>query len=172
MNWGQTSEPVRKQTITQLYRFIHVRAKLAEVLPYLRVLLKGKAGSFGKGSALKDIAAAAAGGLAGLALGYRGAKGDDMWKLYNSKEISEIPLNEDRPTQLFQIVQDMKQHPEVEDIVEVNYLSDGISAFVRTTDGNAYEMQIRPAKYAKGHHKIRGLREGWEWHIFDEESDI
>ena len=172
VNWGSVTPPVRKQTITQLYRFIHVRAKLAEVLPYLKVLLGCKPGGFGKGSALKDIAAAAAGGLAGLALGYRGAKGDDMWKLYNSKEIPEPPLNEDRATQLFQLVQDMKAHPEVESVVEVNYLSDGISAFVRTTDGNAYEMQIRPAKYAQGHHQIRGLREGWDWCILGEEIEL
>lgn len=172
INWGQATPPVRKQTITQLHRFIHVRAKLAEVLPYLKVLLGGKPGRFGKGSALKDIAAAAAGGLAGLAVGYRGAKGDNMWRLFNSKEIPEPPLNEDRATQLFQIVKDMKEHPEVESIVEVNYLQDGISAFVRTTDGNAYEMQIRPAKYAQGHHKIRGLREGWDWCILGEEIEL
>lgn len=172
VNWGQTSQPVRKQTITQLWRFIHVRAKLAEVLPYLKVLLGKKAGGFGKGSALKDIAAAAAGGLAGLALGYKQAQGDDMWKLFNSTEIEKPPLNEDRATQLFQLVQDMKEHPEIENVVEVNYLSDGITAFVRTTDGNAYEMQIRPAKYAQGHHKIRGLREGWDWCILGEEIEL
>lgn len=171
VNWGQTSAVQRKQTITQLHRFIHVRAKLAEVLPYLKVLLKGKAGGFGTGSALKDIAAAAAGGLAGLAVGMRADK-DRQWRLFNSVEIPEPPLNEDRATQLFQIVKNMSEHPEVESIVEVNYLPDGISAFVRTTDGNAYEMQIRPAKYAKGHHKIRGLREGWDWCILGEEIEL
>ncbi len=171
VNWGQTSAVQRKQTITQLHRFIHVRAKLAEVLPYLKVLLKGKPGSFGKGSALKDIAAAAAGGLAGLAIGMKADK-DRQWRLFDSEEAEGEPLNEDRPTQLFQIVQDMKQHPEVEKIVGVTYLADGISAFVRTTDGNAYEMQIRPAKYAQGHHKIRGLREGWDWCILGEEIEL
>ena len=171
VNWGASTDVMRKQTITQLHRFIHVRAKLAEVLPYLKVLLKDKPGSFGKGSALKDIAAAAAGGLAGLAIGMK-ADPNRQWRLFNSKEAEELPVNEDRATQLFQIVQDMKAHPEVEDIVEVNYLSDGISAFVRTTDGNAYEMQIRPAKYAKGHHKIRGLREGWEWFLQEDVVDF
>ena len=171
INWGQATPVVRKQTITQLHRFIHVRAKLAEVLPYLKVLLKDKPGRFGKGSALKDIAAAAAGGLAGLAVGMR-ADTNRQWRLFNSAENEAPPLNEDRPTQLFQIVQDMKEHPDVEKVVGVTYLQDGISAFVRTTDGNAYEMQIRPAKYAQGHHKIRGLREGWDWCILGEEIEL
>lgn len=167
-NWGQSSPVARKTALSQIRRIIYIKAKLAEVIPYLDILVRGEKGGFGFDSPLKTIAAIAGAGLAGVALGLRHDP-NKKFKIVNSAEDDSPPINEDRATQLFQLVQDMKAHPEVEQVVEVNYLSDGISAFVRTTDGNAYEMQIRPAKYAKGHHKIRGLREGWEWAIIGED---
>jgi hypothetical protein len=171
-NWGQSTPVARKSALTQVRRKIYIKAKLAEVIPYLDVLVRGEKGSFGKSSALKTVAALAGAGLAGLALGLKHDPNKKISIMRNSAEDDRPPINEDRATQLFQIVQDMKQHPEVENVLEVNYLADGISAFVRTTDGNAYEMQIRPAKYAQGHHKIRGLREGWDWCILGEEIEL
>ena len=162
VNWDQSSPVSRKSALTNIRRKVYIKAKLAEVIPYLDVLVRGEKGGFGKSSPLKTIAALAGAGLAGLAVGLRHDPNKRFSVTNSSVEFDAPPLNEDRATQLFQIVQDLKQHPEVENVLEVNYLADGISAFVRTTDGNAYEMQIRPAKYAKGHHKIRGLREGWE----------
>ena len=158
-NWGDSSEVARKTAITQLQRFIRVRAKLAEVLPYLGTLTKGEAGHYGKDSALKTVAKLAGAGLAGLALGLRHDP-NKRYSVFNSVEVDEIPVNEARATQLFQLVQDMRKHPEVEKIVSVKQLVDGISAFVRTTDGNAYEMEIRPAPYARQHQEKRGVTEG------------
>ncbi|MHA1289006.1 MAG: hypothetical protein ACTSPB_16580 [Candidatus Thorarchaeota archaeon] len=170
-NWGDSSPVARKTAITQLHRFIRTRAKLAEVLPYLITLTKGEAGHYGKDSALKTIAKIAGAGLAGLALGLRHDP-NKRYSVFNSVEVDETPLNEDRATQLFHLVQDMRKHPEVEKIISVNYIADGISAFVRTTDGNAYEMEIRPAPFAKGHEEKRGINEGWEWHVLGESFDM
>ena len=171
-NWGQSSPVARKTALGQIRRIIYIKAKLAEVIPYLDLLVRGAKGKFGSSSALKTVAAIAGAGLAGIALGLKHDPNKKFSIMRNSVEDERPPINEDRATQLFQLVQDMRAHPEVEQVVEVNYLSDGISAFVRTTDGNAYEMQIRPAKYAKGHHKIRGLREGWDWCILGEEIEL
>jgi hypothetical protein len=170
-NWKESSVVARKTAITQLHRFIRVRAKLAEVLPYLNTLTKGEAGHYGKDSALKTVAKLAGAGLAGLALGLRHDP-NKRYSVFNSIDVDGVPLNEDRATQLFQLVQDMRKHPEVEKVVSVNYLTDGISAFIRTRDGNAYEMEIRPAPFAKGHEEKRGITEGWEWHVLGESFDM
>jgi hypothetical protein len=168
-NWGQSSPVARRTALSQIRRIVYLRSRLAEVIPYLDLLVRGEKGGFGKSSALKTAAAIAGAGLAGIALGLRHDPNKKISIMRNSVEDERPPVNEDRATQLFQLVQDMKKHPEIENVVEVNYLADGISAFVRTTDGNAYEMQIRPARYAKGHHKVRGLREGWDWCILGED---
>jgi len=170
-NWGDNSPVAKKAALTQLHRFIRSHAKLAEVLPYLTALMKGAKGKFGKESPLKKIAAVAGAGLAGLALGLR-YDPNKRWKIISDIHGEDVPLKEDRPTQLFQLVTDMRKHPDVEKVVSVNYLADGISAFVRTTDGNAYEMEIRPAPFAKGHEEKRGINEGWEWHILGETFDM
>ena len=172
-NWGEATPAARKTAIGQMHRFIHIRAKLAEVLPYLKVLTKGEPGHFGKDSPLKRAAAIAGAGLAGLALGLR-YDSNKRWKIIDDMNVADedTPINEDRATQLFQLVQDMRKHPEIEKIVSVNYLTDGISAFVRTTDGNAYEMEIRPAPFAKGHEEKRGVNEGWDWCILGEEIEL
>lgn len=170
-NWDKSAPNARKTALVQLRRFIHVRAKLAEVLPYIDLLTAPEPGKFGKSSPLKKIAAIAGAGLAGFALGLRHDP-NKRWSVVDDINNENIPINEDRPTQLFQLVQDLKAHPDIEKVVNVNYITDGISAFVRTTDGNAYELEIRPAKYAKGHHKIRGIREGWDWCILGEEIEL
>lgn len=172
VNWGNSSETERKTALVQLHRFIRVKGRLAEVLPYILVLTKGEKGHFGKMSPLKTIAAIAGAGLAGLALGLRHDP-NKRFSLFNKEsiELNDEPLNEDRPTQLFNLVQNLKAHPDIEEIVGVNYLADGISAFVRTTDGNAYEMEIRPARYAKGHQAKRRVSEGWDWSIIGEDTD-
>jgi hypothetical protein len=131
----------------------------------MKVLKGGPRGSFGKSNALKKAAALAGIGLAGLALGY---KSYDPTKTYFKnkwkKEAIELdPANnlmEDRATQLAYIAQKLPEHPAVEKLISVKYLNDGISAFVRTTDGNAYEFEIRPARFAKGHEDKRGVTEG------------
>lgn len=170
-NWSDVSPVARKTALTQLHRFIRVRAKLAEVLPYINTLTKGEAGHFGKDSPLKTIAKIAGAGLAGLALGLRHDP-NKRYSVFNDVNTVEAPLKEDRATQLFQLVTDMRKHPGVEKVISVNYLADGISAFVRTTDGNAYEMEIRPAPFAKGHEEKRGINEGWEWHVLGESFDM
>jgi hypothetical protein len=170
VNWVKSTPAERKQAVTRLHRFIRTKAKLAEVLPYLLVLTKDDKGHFGKMTPLKKAAAIAAAGLAGLAIGYKTHdQNKRRFNITNSVDIDDTPLTEDRATQLFQIVQNMSKHPEIEKVVNVQSLVDGISAFVRTTDGNAYEMEIRPARYAKTH--TAHLREGWEWSAINEDED-
>ena len=173
VDWSNAPLTEQKTALVQLHRYVRAKAKLAEVLPYLLVATKGEKGHFGQMTPLKKAAALAGAGLAGLALGLR-YDPNKRWSLFKKESIDfdNETLTEDRPTQLFNIVQNLKAHPDIEEIVGVNYLADGISAFVRTTDGNAYEMQIRPAKYAKGHHKTRGIREGWDWCILGEEIEL
>ena len=177
VNWTGSTDTERKTSLVQLHRYIRAKAKLAEVLPYILVLTKPAHGHFGKMTPLKTAAAAAAAAIGGFALGYKTYNPNKRVsiinkRLKNSAEIdSSTMIAEDRATQLFQLVQDMKQHPEVEDIISVNYIADGISAFVRTTDGNAYEMEIRPARYAKGHQAKRRVSEGWDWSIIGEDAN-
>lgn len=162
VNWMKSSVTERKQAITRLHRFLRTKAKLAEVLPYLLILMKGEKGHFGKWSPLKKAAALGAVGLAGFALGYKTYDPNKRYSLKNSVKTFGISLTEDRPTQLLHIVQYLKTHPDVEKIISVHYISDGISAFVRTTDGNAYELEIRPAPAARSHKEKRGIKEGAE----------
>jgi len=173
VNWSDSSPIERKTSLVQLHRFIRARGRLAEVLPYILVLSKDDKGHFGKMTPLKKAAALVGAGLAGLALGLR-YDPNKRWSVFKKESIdldNNEALTEDRPTQLFNLVQNLKAHPDIEEIVGVNYLADGISAFVRTTDGNAYEMEIRPARYAKGHQAKRRVSEGWDWSIIGEDTD-
>ena len=161
VNWVKSSTTERKQTITRLHRFVRAKAKLAEVLPYLLVLTKGDKGHFGKMSPLKKAAAFAAAGLAGFVIGYKTHDPNKRMKVgfKDSIEINDESLTEDRPTQLFNLVQNLRSHPDIEKVISVNYIADGISTFVRDTEGNAYEFEIRPAPAAKGHEEKRGVKE-------------
>jgi hypothetical protein len=165
VSWGSTTPASRKGAVQNIILTIRPITVRSEVLPYMKVLKGGPRGSFGKSNALKKAAALAGIGLAGLALGY---KSYDPTKTYFKnkwkKEAIELdPANnlmEDRATQLAYIAQKLPEHPAVEKLISVKYLNDGISAFVRTTDGNAYEFEIRPARFAKGHEDKRGVTEG------------
>lgn len=165
VGWEHASPAAKKSAITQLHRNIRSRGRLAEVLPYLQVITKGDPGTFGKMTPLKTIAAIAGAGLAGLALGLRHDP-NKRWSVFKDDiQRSKTPINEDRATQLFQLVQDIEKMPEVEKVINVNYLADGISAFIRTVDGNAYEMQVRPARFAHGFKQERGVTESVEGEI-------
>lgn len=170
-HWSQTSGEDQKATIENLYRIVRLKAKLAEVLPYLQAATSREPGHFGKTGLGAYAAAIGGAALAGVALGYHYDTGKRWGILRNSAEFDgEKLLKEDRPTQLFIFVQNLNKHPDVEKIISVRYLTDGISAFVRATDGNAYELEIRPAPFARGHEEKRGvneeLEEGcWEWEI-------
>ena len=181
--WDKTSPAARRSAVQNIIQVMESMNRRAEVLPYLRILKGGPRGKFGKTSTLKKAAALAGLGLAGFALGYasydkRGGFGKRTGRgLRDSVELDTgNMLAEDRPTQLSYIVQKLPEHPAVEEIISVNYIADGISAFVRTTDGNAYEFEIRPARYAKGHEEKRmsseELEEAWEYKVVEvEESD-
>ena len=170
-HWSKTSPDDQKNTLANLTRIVRLHAKLAEVLPYLKTAQAGEPGHFGKMGLGKYAAAVAAAGLAGVALGYRYDTGKRWGILRNSAEFDgEKLLTEDRPTQLFTIVQNLNQHPDIEKIISVHYLADGITALVRSNDGNAYELEIRPAPFAKSHAEKRGVTEDaekgcWEWEI-------
>ena len=165
-NWGSTSPAARKNAIQNIVLVTRSITRRSEVLPYMKVLKGGPKGSFGKSSALKKAAALAGIGLAGLALGYKTYDPNKRFsfsKVRNSIELdSGNMLAEDRATQLAYIAQKLPEHPAVEKVISVNYLADGISAFVRTKDGNAYEFEIRPARFAKGHEDKRGVTEDVE----------
>jgi len=59
-----------------------------------------------------------------------------------------------RPTKITDLVSEFKRMPSVEKVVDYWSQSDGFAALVRTKDGNAYEVTIRPAKYSK-HPELR-----------------
>jgi len=162
-HWSQTSGEDQKATIENLYRIVRLKAKLAEVLPYLQAATSREPGHFGKTGLGAYAAAIGGAALAGVALGYHYDTGKRWGILRNSAEFDgEKLLKEDRPTQLFIFVQNLNKHPDVEKIISVRYLTDGISAFVRATDGNAYELEIRPAPFARGHEEKRGVTESEE----------
>lgn len=160
-HWSKTNDADQKQTIMNLHRIVRLHAKIAEVLPYLLTISKDEAGHFGKMTPGKAAAALAGAGLAGLALGLRFDPNKKGWRVFRNSAVfdGEKLLTEDRPTQLFHIVQNLNHHPDIERIVSVHYITDGISAFVRDTQGNAYEIEIRPAPFAKGHEEKRGVTE-------------
>lgn len=160
-HWSKTSDTEQKQTVANLHRIVRQYAKMAEVLPYLLTISKDEPGHFGKMTVGKAAVALAGAGLAGLALGLRFDPNKRGWRVFRNSAVfdGEKMLTEDRPTQLFHIVQNLNHHPDIERIVSVHYIADGISAFIRDTQGNAYEIEIRPAPLAKGHEEKRGVTE-------------
>ena len=169
-HWGTSSEDEQKNTTTNLHRIVRMYAKLAEVLPYLQSAVAREPGHFGKMTVGQTALAIAGAGLAGVALGLQ-YDPNKRWRIFRDSTVfdgSKI-LTEDRPTQLFHIVQNLKHHPDIEKIISVHYLADGITSLVRSTDGNAYELEIRPAPFANSHDEKRGVTEenGWEWRCMD-----
>jgi hypothetical protein len=67
-----------------------------------------------------------------------------------------MDLREERSTNIMQIIGDLRKGESIEEIVDVRGMSDGFTVFVRGVDGNAYEIQIRPASLAQGHDEVRG----------------
>jgi hypothetical protein len=73
------------------------------------------------------------------------------------RKLDEIfqELTEQRSANLMNIVSSLRKLDFVEDIIDIHYLPNGITAFVRSKDGNAYEFIIRPAANAVGFEKFR-----------------
>ena len=67
-----------------------------------------------------------------------------------------MDLTEERSTNIMQIVHDLRKMDSVEEVIDVRGMSDGFTVFFRGVDGNAYEVQIRPASLAQGHEDVRG----------------
>lgn len=66
------------------------------------------------------------------------------------KEKVQESLDESRPTDMTGLLYKIsKKVPEIEQMVDLWSQADGYSALMRTTDGNAYEIMIRPAKEAQ-----------------------
>lgn len=61
------------------------------------------------------------------------------------KQIIKEILKEERATQLSNIIRSFKDSKMVDKIVAVDYMFDGVAGLIRTSDGNAYEIQLRPA---------------------------
>jgi len=156
VSWDKTTPASRKAGIQNIITVARSASPRSEVIPYMKTLLGGPAGHFGKSSTLKKAAALAGIGLAGFGLGYKMSSPDKKFRVGTRfRDSIELDtgnmLAEDRATQLSYIAQKLPEHPAVEKLISVNYIADGISAFVRTKDGNAYEFEIRPARFAKGH---------------------
>jgi hypothetical protein len=66
-----------------------------------------------------------------------------------------MELNEDRSTNTTEFLKQMQKLPFVQEILNVEALPDGFTVFFRGEDGNAYEIEMRPASRAKGHDAIR-----------------
>jgi hypothetical protein len=62
-----------------------------------------------------------------------------------------MAVKESRPTNIIGLLgsKGIGSLPMVEKIVDIRGQADGMSALVRTVDGNAYEVTIRPAEYSK-----------------------
>jgi len=160
--WEGTTPASRKAAVQNLILVINSISRRSEVLPYMKQLIGGPKGHFGKSSNWKKAAAIAGAGLAGFVLGKKAYDRGHTFK-FGRREAIELDtgkmLSEDRATQLSYLAQKLPEHPAVEKLISVNYLNDGISAFVRTVDGNAYEFEIRPAPHAKGHGEKRATNE-------------
>jgi hypothetical protein len=64
-------------------------------------------------------------------------------------------LKEERSTNIMRIVSALYKSDAIDEVLDVRGMSDGFTVFVRGSDGNAYEIEIRPASHAKGHEEIR-----------------
>ena len=56
-----------------------------------------------------------------------------------------------RVTYLMRFMAELKKLPFVERIIKAHYICDGSTILFRSEDGNAYEVIIRPARYARYH---------------------
>jgi hypothetical protein len=65
------------------------------------------------------------------------------------KEIVLENINEDRPTNMRQILNEISKCPSIEKKIDMHYITNGVTGLFRTKDGNAYEITIIPAKYSK-----------------------
>ena len=175
VNWEATGNTAKKQAAQNIILVTNGITRRAEVLPYMKIIKGGPRGFFGKSSTLKKAAAVAGAGLAGFWLGKKMYDPTKSFSWGRKREAIELDtgnmLAEDRATQLSYIAQKLPEHPAVEKLISVNYIADGISAFVRTKDGNAYEFEIRPARFAKGHEDKRGVTEEWEYKVVEIEED-
>ena len=67
------------------------------------------------------------------------------------REIIKEVINEARePKTLDLFMKIVKSSPEIEKTIKVGYIAGGIQGFVRTKDGNAYEITIKPGSQVKG----------------------
>lgn len=66
-----------------------------------------------------------------------------------------MELNEARSTRIMDLISELKGLDFVDRILDVRGMSDGFTVFLRGKDGNAYELEIRPASGAKGHEEMR-----------------
>lgn len=148
-SWKSLSRSQQKMYLQYLTITVRRFSVKAEVLPYLE---RAPRATISPAVVLGGLAAAA---LAGLWLGLRF---DPRAKIgiLDHKENNMPKLNEQRPTRLFDITAQLEKLPQVDHVISVEYTADGIAAFVRTVDGNAYEFQIRPAPYAERFAKQRG----------------
>jgi hypothetical protein len=56
---------------------------------------------------------------------------------------------ETRPSKCLQLASEIgRQVSSIEKIVHINYTVDSVVGLYRTKDGNAYQIEIKPAKYA------------------------
>lgn len=74
--------------------------------------------------------------------------GDSVGSMLGSARVMESTLNESRPVRLIDLITSIGKAEFVEDIVSVKSTMSGIVALVRTKDGNAYEINIKPAEYS------------------------
>jgi hypothetical protein len=66
-----------------------------------------------------------------------------------------MKLIEERSTKMMDLITELKKLEFVEKLLDVKAMHDGFTVFFRGSDGNAYELEIRPATYAKGHEELR-----------------
>jgi len=65
-------------------------------------------------------------------------------------------LKEARSANIMHIISDLRKSNAIEEIIDIRGMTDGFTVFARGVDGNAYEIEIRPAAFAKGHEEVRG----------------
>lgn len=66
-----------------------------------------------------------------------------------------MKLNEVRSSNIMEIISELKTLKFIDKILDVRGMTDGFTVYIRGNDGNAYELQIRPAAFAKDHEDLR-----------------
>jgi hypothetical protein len=64
-------------------------------------------------------------------------------------------LTEERSTNIMELITDLRGSKFIEQILDVRGMTDGFTVLARGIDGNAYEIEIRPASFARGHEELR-----------------